>query len=417
MKEISLGFGKESVTVQLNEKNIAAVLLPQKVETERIGIEEVRYALSHPIGTPRLRDLARGKQSIVIITSDITRPVPSYKLLPSVLEELEEADVDLSCVTVVFALGSHRGHTEEEKKKLVGEEVYRRVRCIDSNPDQVVHMGDTHRGTPVDVFETVAKAQMRICLANVEYHYFAGYSGGYKTIMPGVSTREAIQKNHRFMIDPAAHAGAIEGNPVREDIEEAGKICGVDFILNVVLDSKKEIIKAVAGDPVLAHREGCAFLDKLYKCPIDEKADIVLVSPGGFPKDINLYQAQKALDNAGHAVRDGGVIIWVASCREGFGESHFEQWMTGHQHSADMIDHIRREFILGGHKAAAIAMILQRAKIILVSDLEDELVKSIFFQPAKTVDEALDLAFKELGEDAKIIVMPYGGSTLPVEQI
>ncbi len=414
MKELNLGFGRESITVQLDEKNIAAVLLPQKVQVERSGIDEVRYALDHPIGTPRLRELARGKRSIVIITSDITRPVPSYKLLPSVLQELEEADVDLSTVTVVFALGSHRGHTEEEKKKLVGEEVYRKVRCIDSDPDQVVHMGDTHRGTPVDVFETVAKAQMRICLANVEYHYFAGYSGGYKTIMPGVSTREAIQKNHRFMIEPAAHAGALEGNPVREDIEEAGRICGVDFILNVVLDSKKEIIKAVAGDPILAHREGCAFLDKLYKCPIEKKADIVLVSPGGFPKDINLYQAQKALDNAGHAVRDGGVIIWVASCKEGFGESHFEQWMTGHQKSSDMIEHIRREFILGGHKAAAIAMILQRAKIILVSDLAADLVRSIFLEPANSVEEALRIAFKDMGNEAKVIVMPYGGSTLPV---
>lgn len=414
MKEFKLGFGKEKLTFSLNEKNLAAELTPQDVQVERTGVDEVRYALEHPIGTPKLSEMAKGKERVVIVTSDITRPVPSYKLLPSVLDELEKAGVAMEKVTVVFALGSHRAHTEEEMKKLVGEEVYARVRCVDSDPEKCVHMGVTSHGTPVDVFEEVANADFKICMGNIEYHYFAGYSGGHKAIMPGVSTREAIQSNHKYMVQPEACAGALDGNPVREDIEEAGKICHVDFIVNVVLDGKKEIINAVAGDPIQAHRVGCAFLDKLYKCPIEKQADIVIVTPGGFPKDINLYQAQKALDNAGHAVRDGGMIIWVASCKEGFGEEHFEEWMTGHEKSSDMIDHIRREFVLGGHKAAAIAMILERARILLISDLPDDLVRSIFLEPCHSIDEALAEAYKTLGEDAKAIVMPYGGSTLPV---
>ncbi|MBR2223937.1 MAG: nickel-dependent lactate racemase, partial [Christensenellaceae bacterium] len=248
---------------------------------------------------------------------------------------------------------------------------------------------------------------------NIEFHYFAGYSGGAKAIMPGVSTHDAIQKNHSMMVNEDAHAGKIEGNPIREDIDSVVEFRPIDFIVNVVLNEKKEIIKAVAGHHIEAHREGCKFLDQLYKKEIEEKADIVLVSPGGYPKDINLYQAQKGLDNSKHAVKDGGVIILVASCKEGLGEKTFERWMTTSESVDFMAAEIGRHFELGGHKAAAIAMVMQKAEVYLVSDLEEDFVKSIFFKPFKTLEDAYKAAQAKLGEDAKVIVMPYGGSTLP----
>jgi nickel-dependent lactate racemase len=275
-------------------------------------------------------------------------------------------------------------------------------------------MGVTSRGTPIDIFDQVARADLRICLGNIEYHYFAGYSGGYKAIMPGVAAHDSIQSNHSFMTDPSACAGRIEGNPVREDIEEAGKLCPADFILNVVLDEKKEIIRSFAGHPVSAHREGCRFLDGLYGVKIPRRADIVLVTPGGYPKDINMYQAQKALDNAGHAVRDGGIIIWAASCTEGLGDSRFAEWMTSHTCSSDMIKHIRENFVLGGHKAAAIAMLLERTRIMLISELEPDFVRGIFLKPHTSIEAALKDARHTLGEGASIIIMPFGGSTLPI---
>ena len=172
----------------------------------------------------------------------------------------------------------------------------------------------------MDIFTPVARADRRICLGNIEYHYFAGYSGGAKAIMPGVSTRAAIQANHSRMVEETSRAGLLEGNNLRADIEEAGAVCGIDFILNVVLDEHKEIIKAVAGDVTAAHRAGCAFLDTLYLKKIPRRADIIVVSQGGAPKDLNLYQTQKALDNAKHAVRRGGTVILVGSCKEGLGE-------------------------------------------------------------------------------------------------
>ena len=413
MKRFDIGFSKKGVSFSIDEKNLYSVLMPNEVTYDLSGVEEVKRALKNPIGKKPLCEYDLKDKKIVIVTSDITRPLPSYKIIPSVLDELNKAGAEDKNVTVVFALGSHRPHTEDEMRHLVSDDVFERVNCIDSNAKNCMHLGETSRGTPVDVFDVVANADFRICLGNIEFHYFAGYSGGMKAIMPGVSTRDAIRANHSHMVEDGSYAGRIDGNPVREDIEEVYNFCPVDYIVNVVLDAKKEIICAVAGDVVEAQRVGCRVLDKLYKCQIDEKADVVIVSAGGFPKDINMYQAQKALDNAKHAVRDGGIIIWVASCSEGLGEKHFEDWMLGHEKSEDMIPHIRRDFILGGHKAAAIALVLQKVGIMLVSDLDDDFARRVFMEPMPTVDVALSEAYKRLGDDAKVIVMPYGGSTLP----
>jgi len=410
---IELGFGTAFQTVVIPDRNVIGVLEPNEVETGAEGGAAVKAALEHPIGSPRLREMAKPGERIVIITSDITRPVPSYEIIPAILDELEAAGASLSDVTVVFALGSHRKHTLEEMKKLVGKNVFSRVQCMDGDSDDCVHMGATKLGTPVDITRVVAEADRRIGVANIEYHYFAGYSGGAKSVMPGVSTREAIQSNHSRMVLPEAAAGRLEGNPVREDIEEALTFCPLDFIVNVVLDEHKKIISAVAGDAVQAHREGCAFLDTLYRKNIEARADIVIASQGGAPKDLNLYQTQKALDNAKHAVKKGGVIILVGSCAEGLGEEVFEQWMTAAKEPKEMIGRIRRDFQLGGHKAAAIAIVLEDADIYLVSQMEPAFVKKIFLKPFSTVQDALDAAFARLGADAGVLVMPYAGSTLP----
>lgn len=413
--ELSVGFAKKIMNFHVDEKNLIGVLSPNKVEITLTGAAEVKRAVENPIGTQKLSKIVKPGEKIVIITSDITRPMPSKIVLPVILEELKSAGVMDEDITIIFALGSHRAHTEEEKRYLVGDKVYNKVKCIDCNPKDFVHLGETSSGTPIDIFTPVAEADRRICLGNIEYHYFAGYSGGAKAIMPGVSTREAIQSNHRRMTENGAYAGNIDDNPVRQDLEEAIKHIPIDFIVNVVLDEKKDIIKAVAGHFINAHREGCKFLDKLYKVEIEKRADIVIVSQGGYPKDLNLYQAQKALDNSKHAVKKGGIIILVASCIEGLGERVFEKWITEAEKSEDLIHKIRKNFELGGHKAAAISMVLQNAKIFLVSELEDSFVKNIFMEPYQDVQSALDKAFECCGDNASVIVMPYGGSTLPFE--
>jgi nickel-dependent lactate racemase len=411
--DVQLGYGHAKLSVNLPDFQVLKVLKPNKVSVNLTGEDEVRRSLAEPIGTQRLQKLVKPGQKVAIITSDITRPLPSYQILPSVLDELNRGGVRDEDIFIVFALGCHRGHTEEEMRQLVGDKVFERVACIDSNSGEYVHLGTTSRGTPVDIFKPVVDADFRICIGNIEYHYFAGYSGGAKAIMPGVSTRKAIQANHSRMVQEEAAAGRLTGNPVREDIDEVAKFCSVDFIVNVVLNEKKEIIYCVSGHYIEAHREGCKFLDKMYKVDIPQKADIVVVSAGGFPKDINMYQAQKALDNAKHAVKEGGIIVWVASCKAGLGESVFEKWMMEHKESHEMIEHIEREFQLGGHKAAAIAMVMQKAKVFLISDLNPDFLKKMNFIPYSDVNSAIRDAINEMGTNAKIIVMPFGGSTLP----
>ncbi len=411
--KLEFGLGSSVQTVELPEKNLLGVLRAKTAPAIASEEEEVRRALREPVGAPRLRELVRPGEKIAIVTSDITRPMPTRKVMPALLDELYAAGARPEDITLVFALGSHRKHTEEERQRLAGERAWREIRCVDSDPDDCVHLGVTGAGTPVDISRAVAEADCRICLGNVEYHYFAGYSGGAKAIMPGCSTRAAIQANHSMMVRAEAAAGRLEGNPVRGDIEEAAALCGVDYILNVVLGEHKEILRAAAGDVTLAHRELCAFLDTIYLNELPRAADIVIVSQGGAPKDLNLYQTQKALDNARHAVRQGGIIILIGSCREGMGERVFEQWMTTSPSPEAMIERIGRDFQLGGHKAAAIAITLQKAKIYLVSELEEDFVRSIFLTPQPSAQAALDAAFAELGEDASVLAMPFGGSTLP----
>lgn len=412
--KLSIGFGHKPQEVEIEDSLIMGILEPNEIQLGLTGEEEVKRSLNNPIGTGRLSQIVKKGEKVVIVTSDITRPLPSYKVIPSILDELYEVGVSPEDITVVFALGSHRPHTQEEIIQLVGERVYKEVKCIDSDANDSVSMGITKGGTPVDVFRVVAEADRRICIGNIEYHYFAGYSGGAKAIMPGVSTPAAIQANHRNMVLDDAKVGRLIGNPVRDDLNEAIQYCPIDFIVNVVLNEKKEIIFSVAGDYIKAHRVGCEFLDKIYKKQLQEKADIVIVSQGGAPKDINLYQTQKALANAEHAVKDGGIIILVGSCKEGFGSKIFEEWMTEADSPDDIIARIREKFVLGGHKAAAIALVQKKAKIFMVSEMDADIVKSIFMEPYTSVQEAYNDAIKELGQDVKVLVMPYGGSTLPV---
>jgi nickel-dependent lactate racemase len=343
----------------------------------------------------------------------MTRPAPSHLIVPPIIEELEKAGVTDNQITLVFALGNHRPHTEDEMRKLVGDDVYGRVKCLDHDAGNCIYLGDTPRGTPLWVFEPVSRADLVIGTGNLEFHYKAGYSGGAKALMPGVCSKKSIEANHVMMNQAGAMPGTADGNPMRKDIEEAGRMAGLKFIVNVVLNTHKEIVTCVAGDPIKAHREGTKFIDLIYKCPLPGKADIVLACPGGYPKDLSLYQAQKGLETASYAAKDGGIIILYAKCSEMLGEKSFEEWMFKAQSPDEPVRWIQERFMLGAHKAAVICKVLQKKKAYLISDIPEDITRKCFFEPAKSVEEALDKALKEKGHDAKILVMPYANSTLP----
>ncbi len=398
---VALPYGQTHLTLDLSDACVDVL------EGRRMAIDLVRLALATPIGRARLHKLVSPGQKITILASDVTRPCPTARLLAAVLEELEAGGVKRADVTVVFGLGTHRTQTPAEQARLLGD-LYGQVRCLDSTSAAMVPVGVTARGTPIEVCEPVLQADVRIALGAVEYHYFAGYSGGAKALVPGVCSAATIRHNHAMMVDPQARAGILEGNPVREDIEEGAALVGIDFILNVIMD-EGQVVLAAAGHPVQAHRWACQAVDYLSTVPLEYLADIVVVSAGGFPKDINLYQAQKALESAGAAVRAGGIIIWVAECREGFGNTTFEQWMVGAS-AGSIIQRIRQEFVIGGHKAAAIAAIQQRATISLVSSLPANLVRDCGMEPYADVAAALESARSACGPLARIAVIPEGAS-------
>jgi lactate racemase len=414
--ELSLPYGHQVLPVRLPAARLQAVVEPLPAGPVGQEVDLLAKALANPTGTRPLRELARGGQRTVIVTSDLTRPCPSERLLPPILEELAAAGVADSDITVVLALGLHRPMSADEIEAAVGTQITRRVRVLNHDPDDTVRLGVTSFGTPVELYRPVVEADLRVCLGNLELHYFAGYSGGAKAILPGCASRAAVNANHAMMVRPRARAGQLEGNPVRADLEEGSAMAGVDFILNVVVDGQHRIVSAVAGDVIAAHRAGCQMVAERGIVPIDRKAGIVLVSAGGSPKDVNMYQAQKALDNAAYAVQDGGVIVLVAECPEGLGNRTFESWMTGSSPD-EILERIQQEFVLGGHKAAAVAAVLKRAAVYLVSALPDELVRRcgmVPFSGEAGVRAALDAALGSVGPGASVLVLPQGGSVLPL---
>ena len=285
------------------------------------------------------------------------------------------------------------------------------MRCIDDNPADCKYVGTSTFGHRIEIFREVVDADAVVCTGNTEYHYFAGYSGGAKAILPGCASLETIRINHEMMTSPKAETGRLD-SPIREEIDQVPGMIKVDFLLDVVLNSKKEIVAAVAGDVMKAHREGVKLVDRMYRVETP-KADIVLVSAGGYPKDINMYQAQKAMDNAKHAVKEGGAMILVAQCTECLGNDVFACWVDEATSIEAQARRMDEHFELGGHKASVIAKTAMKCDIYLVSDIPDETVRKMFLIPAKTPEEALSLAFRKLGPDARVLVSPHGGLVLP----
>jgi len=412
--KVSLNYGHDSMALDIPDENYMGTLSPKDTREIEAPINEVRKALANPISSRKIKELVSSQDKVIILASDVSRPCPSYILLPPILEELKEAGVSNNQITIVFGLGVHRKQSEEEKKKLVGKDIYSKIKCIDHDIDNCVRIGTTKRGNEVFIFKEILKADFIIATGNLEFHYFAGYTGGAKAVSPGVCGRETIANNHKHFLEPKAKAGLIKGNPVREEIEEIGEMVGINFMVNTVLNSHKKVVKVVAGDVTKAHREGAKYINDMFRVKIYELADIVITSPGGYPKDIDLYQTHKAMENASLAVKKDGIIIVVGECRDGLGEGKFAQALNGRLSPQELIEELKKNFILGRHKASRIAKIHLDSEIYLVSNLADEIKKNLFIKSFNSLEAAFTNALKAQGEEAKVLAMPNGNSTLAV---
>lgn len=409
---ISLAYGQKEVALNVPTANLLGIYRPQVFQELTDEEQLIRQALANPIGTPPLRQIVKPGQKIAVITSDMTRPTPSGRLLPFILEELQAAGIPDDDVLIVIALGVHRPMTEAEIIASLSHPICQRYRVVNHDPNVTMQIGVTSRGTPVEIFHLVVEADVRVCLGNIEFHYYAGFSGGAKAILPGCASRRSIVANHSWLVRPGADTGRLDENPVRQDLEEAVALLGVDFILNVVVDSRHRIQAVLAGDVRAAHRRGCELVTQRGSVEIPSLADIVVVGTGGYPKDINFFQAHKALETARHFVRHGGVLILLAECPEGFGNEIMQKWMLEID-PEEAIRKIEQGFVFGGHKAAKIGLILRQAAISLVSNLPDETVRHIQFTPYATPQQALDAALAQLGAHSKVLVLPQAGSMLP----
>ncbi len=412
--KVSLNYGHDSMALDIPDENYMGTLSPKDTRETEDPINEVRRALANPIDSKKIKELVSSQDKVVILASDITRPSPSSILLPPLLKELKEAGLSNDQIMIVFGLGVHRKQSEEEKMRLVGEGVYNQVKCIDHDIDNCVKIGTTKRGNDVFIFRDILKVDFIIATGNLEFHYFAGYTGGAKAVAPGICSRKTIANNHKHFLEPGAKAGSLKGNPVREEIEEIGEMVGIDFMVNAVLNSHKKLVKVVAGEVTKAHREGTKYINDMFRVEIDELADIVITSPGGYPKDIDLYQTHKAMENASLAVKKDGIIIVVGECRDGLGEGKFAQALNGKLSPQELIEELKKNFILGRHKASRVAKIHLDSEIYLVSNLPNEIKKKLFIKNFNSLEEAFSEAIKVQGENAKVLVMPYGSSTLPV---
>lgn len=416
MKKIPLAFGTATLELEIPERNISSIILPSEPEIREEAGLLVKKALEKPIKSERLSEIVNPDSKIVIVVSDVTRPTPTARILPPLLEELRLGGAKRENITIVFALGLHRLQTEEECRRLVGEEIYENIRCVQHDRKRCRFLGKTSFGTPVEVFEEVLDSDLIISTGTLEFHYYAGYSGGGKSILPGVSSERSILSYHSHyskLFEGNPLSGRID-SPARQNIEEAARISGLRFTLNVVINSNKEIVAAVAGDFIEAHRKGVEVVDSMYKIPV-EPADAVIVSCSGFPKDINLFQATKSLENAIPAIKKGGSIILVAECGEGIGDCVYERWSRECETPEEAIKKFRGCFEFGGHKAAIVGRTSKEFKLYLVSRLPDSESRKAFFIPVRTVEEALAQVLSE-NPEAKVHIMPDGGWTLAVPE-
>lgn len=415
MNRLSFPYGDTEMQISIPPGLEVRFLAPFQAEPAPEPAREIRRALQEPIGSEPLSILAAGKKSAVIVVSDSTRLSPSGLFLPFLLAEVGKGGIKKEDTTVVVATGAHRRATEEEIKSIVGAESYSKIKCVSSSPDPeaCVVLGKTSRGTPVQIFREVALAGLIIATGNLEPHRMASFSGGAKALVPGTSGLEAIEMNHALSMKgkPGKDPGQSE---VRADAEEAATLAGLDFIFNVVVDHRGRLIKAYAGHPVKAHREGCKLAGKIYCVPGCQPADIVLASAGGFPKDQSLYQAIKSLQNASAVVKPGGTVILAARCREGFSNKTFQSWAEAGLSEPETLERFSRGFVLGGHKAAYAARITEKCRVYLVSGLARETVELLHFHPCRNLQEAFDAALARFGKAApEVVAMPYAGLTFP----
>lgn len=406
----TLDYGRKTIELDIPDQHLLYEILPISAEKKGTnGRKIVEDALEHPVGSERLAGIIHEKQArnAVVIVNDITRPTPYGDILPPLLEEIEQAGILRENITLVVATGIHRPHDMKDNLEAFGAEICQNYRIENHNCDgNLTSAGRLSNGLDLLINRTAAEADLLVTTGLVGLHYFAGYSGGRKSILPGIASRSVIEFNHKMMSDERAHLGNYENNPVSDLMIEAARTAGVDFIVNVVTQGHKDLVYCAAGDLEEAWLDAVHYCEDHNVVSIGQKADIVIAGCGGYPKDINMYQSQKALDAAALAVKPGGTVLLAAECSEGLGEEKFKQWLDEAQDKQDIVERFFHHFELGGHKAYAIVRTLDIANVKLYSSLPESVVEKLYLKPVHNLQIALNELIDQYGPQATIIFMP-----------
>lgn len=424
-RTIPIPYYTSTLALHVEEENLKAVLTAKMhgFHAEKSQEQLVLDALEHPVGSPRLRTLAEGKRKIVIVTSDHTRAVPSKITLPLLLKEIRSGNPDAD-ITILIATGLHRPTTEEEQRRMFGNEIVDHEKIAINNafaPEQFVELCTLPSGAVFQVNRLAAECDLLVTEGFVEPHFFAGFSGGRKSILPGICSERTVNENHSYkaVSHPRSNSGMLKDNPIHADMLCAAKAVNVQFIFNVALDGEKKIVAAWAGDLEKAHEAGVAFIRQWSQCPV-VTGDIVITSNGGYPLDQNLYQSPKAMATAEACAGEDGVIIMCCSCCDGMGGAHFGQLIQ--RGTPDEIDRylssIPPEKTIPEQWCTQVCVrVLRKHPVILVTTfLSHDEVRKANMIPASTPDEALEIAYRLKGEQASVVVIPDGVSVLTVNE-
>ena len=417
--QIQLPYGKMTLPIDVPDNNLIDVVLPREIIQPERSESIIKGALHNPLGTDRLSDMASAGDKVAIVVDDHTRPCPTQKLLPPVLEELKRANVYDSDVVIIIAVGTHKSPSFEVIKEIVGDKVSRNYRVIsnDVTNGEYLSVGETKHGNEVEILREYVEADIKIALGDIEYHYFAGYGGTRKSILPGIASKQCIQKNHRLLFEEQAQTGALKGNPVHLEMNEAMHLAGCDFALNVVLNSNHRIVGAWAGKPESVLDAGAKFVDNMYKRETREKSDIVVAAANGYPHDLDMYQVVKALHSATRVLKEKGVIVLVAECKNGHGNQLYIEWLKKYKTSKEVEFALKQDFLIGAHKAYYHLNAVERHEVIFVSSMDKPEVETVFrFKHAMDPNDALKKAFDKMGKDARVLVVPQGTATFLVNK-
>ena len=422
MAKFDLPYGKEHITADIPDERIAGVLTSRLhgVKSDVSENELIKNALENPIGSPKLYELARGKKNVVIIASDHTRPVPSKVIIPPMLAEIRSASPDAD-ITILIATGCHRGTTLDELVDKFGEDIVKNEKIVVHDCDDkenLVTIGTLPSGGELSVNRIAWEADLLVSEGFIEPHFFAGFSGGRKSVLPGIASRESVLANHcsEFIAHPSARTGVLENNPVHTDMLWAAKRAKLAFIVNVVIDEKKRPIFAVAGDVEAAHKVGREFL--LDLCRVAPcSADIVITTNGGYPLDQNIYQAVKGMTAAEACVNEGGIIIMLAKSNDGHGgKAFYDQLAYEPDINKTMtlfLSRDRSQTVPDQWQTQIFLRVLKRAKVVYISDAPDDIVRAMHMIPAHSIDEAMIIAEEIIGsKNASVTVIPDGVSVI-----